>query len=118
MTVEADIFTALSPLVGARVYPDEAPEGVARPYITYQQVGGRSFVYVEGTLPDIKNGRIQFNVWADTRLAANALALQVESALLAIPSLQVEPLGAHVNTRESAVDSYGTMQDFSITSPR
>lgn len=118
MTVEATLFTALTALVGGRVYPDVAPEGTARPYITYQQVGGRVFVYVEGTLPDAKNGRIQFDVWADTRMAANALALQVESALVAIPTLQVEPLGAYVCTHETDTGLYGAMQDFSITSAR
>lgn len=118
MTVEADLFTALRGLVSDRVYPDVGPEGVARPYITYQQVGGNAFVYVEGTLPNTKNGRIQFDVWADTRMAASALALQVESALVAIPALQVEPLGAYVSTREPDTGLYGTMQDFSITSTR
>lgn len=118
MTVESTLFAALSSLVGARVYPDIAPEGSAIPYITYQQVGGRSFVYVEGTLPDIKNGRIQFDVWADTRTAASALALQVESVLVAIPALQVEPLGAYRSTHDKDADLYGTMQDFSVTSAR
>lgn len=118
MTVESTLFSALSPLVGSRVYPDIAPEGTASPYITYQQVGGRSFVYVEGTLPDIKNGRIQFDVWADTRTAASALALQVESALVAIPALQVEPLGAYISTHDKDAGLYGTMQDFSVTSAR
>lgn len=118
MTVESTLFSALTSLVSARVYPDVAPEGTARPYITYQQVGGRAFVYVEGTLSDAKNGRLQFNVWADTRMAASALALQVEATLLAIPSLQVEPLGAYVSTYEEDTGLYGTMQDFSITSAR
>ncbi len=118
MTVESTLFAAVSPLVGARMFPDVAPEGTARPYITYQQVGGRVFLYVEGTLPDAKNGRIQFDVWADTRIAANALALQVEGVLVAIPTLQVEPLSAYVCTHEKDTGLYGTMQDFSITSAR
>ncbi len=41
MTVEADIFNALSPLVGGRVFPDDAPFDTVKPYITEQQIGVR-----------------------------------------------------------------------------
>lgn len=50
MTPEAHVFTALQALVGGRCYPDVAPSAAALPRIVYQQVGGRSVPYTEGTL--------------------------------------------------------------------
>ena len=47
MTVEADIFNLLTGLVAGRVYPDLAPLGAARPYITYQQIGGRDLRWMD-----------------------------------------------------------------------
>lgn len=118
MTVEATLFTLLTSLVAGRVYPDVAEEGATRPYITYQQVGGQSVAYTEGALPTSKNGRFQLNAWATTRAGAAALSLQIEAALVAAPTLQVEPLGAPVALYEPDTRLYGAMQDFSVWSAR
>lgn len=118
MTVEADIFNLLTGLVAGRVYPDLAPLGAARPYITYQQVGGEAVAYVEDVLPDRENARMQVSVWADTRAAAKALIKQAEAAFTAASAFQARAVGAPISTYEPDTKLYGSMQDFSVWSLR
>lgn len=118
MTVEADIFTALRGLTDDRVFPDVVDLGTARPYITYQQIGGEALSYVDDTLPNAKHGRFQIEVWADTRLQATAIALQIEALLVVCTAFQARPIGAHASKHEPDVHQFGTLQDFSIHSPR
>lgn len=113
MTVEADLFSALNGLFGGRFYPDVAPQGVARPYGTYQQVGGRAIAYLESAVVGLRNGRFQVNVWSDSRLTTNSLWRQVEDALVASTTLRAIPLGAPVSVYEPETKLYGTRQDFS-----
>lgn len=118
MTVESAIFDTLKTLVSSRVFPDVAPLSTALPYITYQQIGGEAFAYIENTLPDAKNGRFQVNVWATTRAAAAALALQVEAALIQSTAFQARAVGAPAATHEPDLKLYGSMQDFTVWSTR
>ncbi len=119
MTVESAIFDALKGLVSNRVFPDVAPLSTALPYITYQQIGGEAFAYIENTtLPDAKNGRFQVNVWATTRAAAAALMLQAEAALIQSSAFQARAVGAPAATHEPDLNLYGAMQDFTVWSTR
>lgn len=114
MSIEADIVNALTALVSGRVFPDIAPEGTARPYITYQQVGGSSINFLDRTTPSKKNGRWQMNVWADTRLDAGALSRQVENTLRMAAALQTTVLEAPIATYDEETGLRGTRQDFSF----
>ena len=118
MTIEDDITTTLQGLVGNRLYPDVAPLGAVRPYITYQQFGGESVQFADSSLPSKENARFQINVWAATRTEAKALIKQAEAALCAATAFQTTPLGASVALHEPDTKLYGAMQDFSIWSTR
>ena len=118
MSVESDIFDTLKALVSNRVYPDSAPSGAAKPYITYTQVGGDAINYTEGTVPNRKNGVFQVNVWAQTRSEASALMLAVEAALMQATVFAVEVQRAPINEYEPDIPIYGAHQDFSIWSVR
>lgn len=118
MTAEATIHAALSAMVAGRVYPDVAPSGAALPRIVYQQVGGRVISYLESTLPDRENARMQVVCWAATRSAAVILAKQVEAAILAAPAFQAEAIGARISGYEPDTGLFSSMQDFSIWSAR
>lgn len=113
MSLETDLYTVLS-TVCPRVYPDNAPVTTQTPYITWQQIGGDAFNYVEGTLPNRRNARIQVNVWDKSRLSSTALMLQVESALCAANQFQAGVESAHLATFDEDTDLRGCMQDFSI----
>lgn len=114
MSAEAIIYSTLRGLVADRVFPDVAPEGTARPYVTYQTVGGSAINFIDGALPSKRNGRYQLNVWADTRLQAASLARLVEDALRVTTALQATVLGAPVADYEDDTKLFGTMQDFSF----
>ena len=114
MTVEASIFNALQTLVVNRVYPDVAPIGTVRPYVTYQQIGGQSVNFIDTAVPSKANARFQVNVWADTRAAAALLAGQVEQALRTAATLQTTVMGQPVATYEPDTLLFGTRQDFSF----
>lgn len=114
MTVEATLYTTLQILVGGRLYPDVAPFGTARPFATFQQVGGTSVNFIDSTLPSKSNARLQVSVWADTRSAASLLMKQVEAALRSATALQTTVLGQPVATYEPDTLLYGARQDFSF----
>ena len=114
MSVEATIFNALKHLVANRVYPDMAPESISRPYITFQQVGGRSVNFLSGDLPDKRNSRFQINVWADSRLDAARVAKQVDDTLRQVNALQTTVLSEPIATVEPETRLYGTRQDVSF----
>jgi len=113
MSLETDLYTVLSGLC-PRVYPDAAPASTATPYITWQQIGGDAFTYVEGSLPDRRNARIQINVWDKSRIASTTLMLQVEQAICAATQFQGRVDSAHLATFDDDTDLRGCMQDFSI----
>lgn len=73
MAIEQSIVDLLGPLVGGRIHADSAEGPPPRPYIVFQQVGGRPMVYLESTVPDLQNGRWQINVWANDRPTASSL---------------------------------------------
>ena len=115
MALEANLNTLLK-TVFARVYPDVAPDPLpARPYCTYQQVGGQAVTFIDRALPGMRNARMQINVWSNTRLEAATLARQVEDLLRLATTFQAQPMGAMVADYEQTLKLYGTRQDFSIT---
>lgn len=112
--MESLIFDALQGLVAGRVFPDVAPEGTERPFVTYQAVGGSAINFTEGTAPGYRNARVQVNVWSDSRLQTSAIGNAVEDILRAVPGLQSTVLGAATSIYESDTGAYGQMQDFSF----
>ncbi len=117
MSLESDLYTLLAAQC-SRVYPDVGPQNTARPYVTYQQIGGASPAYLERTVVDRRNALMQVNVWADTRLAANTLALAIESALTQATTLQATASGALLALHEPDTGLYGCIQRFSIWAAR
>lgn len=118
MSVEANIFSALTSLVSARVYPDYAPANTVRPFITFKQVGGEVFGYLDNAVPNIQNGHYEISVWADTRAAAADLSRQCATALCGSTAFQCGELEAPQSDFFPDVPMYGTNQVFSIWSTR
>ncbi|MDR5801201.1 DUF3168 domain-containing protein [Caballeronia sp. LZ001] len=111
-SAESIVYTATRGLVADRVYPDVAPASVAKPYITYQAVGGVDETTFDG-LNEQQNQRMQVNVWATTRAAAGALMQQVLQALTAAP-VRGTPIGSPVSEYEDDTKLYGSRLDISI----
>ncbi|RLK45948.1 DUF3168 domain-containing protein [Cupriavidus plantarum] len=112
MSIEADLATTIGPLVGDRVFPDDAPEDTPLPYATYQQIGGQPLNYLEG-VPTEELGRFQINVWGDDREAVNALLRQIRGVLCVAPMWATVMTGL-VARKEPLTKLYGAQQDFSI----
>lgn len=111
--IEAKLYTALSPLFSGRVYPDFAPTGTAKPYCTFQQVGGSPVTYMEGAASDKKNARIQINVWGNSRLESMNLIRSIEDLVTGAPLYGVAQTGA-IATYDETSALRGAMQDFSF----
>jgi hypothetical protein len=114
MSMLTILHGALAQFANGRVFPDIAPEGTDRPYITYQAAGGKPINFVERGVPGKKNARIQINVWADTRLEAQTLGDQIENALRELSALQTTVLSNAVAVYEPDTKLKGSMQDFSF----
>ena len=118
MTVEADIYTALKGLVSNRCFPDFAPLGTVRPFITFEQAGGEALSFLDGTLPDKKHGRFEIGVYADSRASCAAIALQVEAAMAAATAFQSTAIHAPSSDYAGEVKMYSSTQNFSVFSTR
>lgn len=117
MTIEASIKTVLATAC-ARVFPDFAPVGTTRPYVTYQQVGGNVINPLAKEVPDKQHGEFQVNVWANSRASAASIMLAIESAMRLATTFTAKPLGAPVSDFDADVPVFGSRQDFSVWSNR
>lgn len=113
--IEVDLFTALAPLVSSRVFPDVAPEGTVKPFITYQQKGGQPVNFIGAEASSKKNARFQVNVWCATRIEVAGLIRQIEDLMVLSPLFgKIE--GGAIATYDEATKARGAMQDFSFWS--
>ena len=115
MTPEDHIDATLQHLAGGRVFPDVAPVGTEKPFVTYQAVGGAPINFVTGEKPEKQPHRMQVNCWAEHRIEASALGVLVEDALRSAgDALQTEVVTGRVATYDEETNLRGTMQDFQI----
>lgn len=71
----------VSSIVGTRVYPQKAEQGVVLPCLVYQRIGtSNRFLYHNGTT-DSALSRFQIDCWAATPTAALQLSAAVVSCL-------------------------------------
>lgn len=116
MTIESSLFALLGPLVGGRCYPDSTPDSPEFPAVIYQVVGGQALEWLDRTLPETENYRVQVEIWAKTRKEASALALAVRQKIIedgaAFDSAQT--LGQAVTDYQAALKIYGSRQDYSV----
>jgi hypothetical protein len=117
MPVENNL-TALLKNVCARTFTDFAPVATARPYITFQQLGGDVLSYIDRVVPNKENGEYQINVWADTRAEAVNMIKLIEVLLIEATAFQAAPVSARRNDFDADIPVYGSSQDFSIWSDR
>lgn len=117
--MESDL-TALLQAICPRVSPDVADFRTARPYITWQLIGGRSLRWLDTTASDKRHAEVQINVWADTRLAALTMIRQIENAMCASTAFKAWPDGESISDAEEDLSPplYGSLQRFNVYSTR
>lgn len=117
MSLETDLAATLRAIC-PRVFPDEAPTSTERPYVIFQQIGGAALGFLDSAIPSKRNALVQVDVWAATRAEANALALQIEAAMLAAQKFTGRPQGALRTMSEADLQLRGARQDFDIWADR
>lgn len=113
MAVETQLYDVLKVLC-IRTFPDFADVGTARPYVTFQGIGGSSLRFLDKTAPDKRESEIQINVWANTRAESLSLSRQIEDALCAATVFNAMPQGEPVSDFDADIPVYGCRQDFVI----
>jgi hypothetical protein len=119
MSFEADLVTLLK-TVCPRVYAGVAKLGTAKPYITYQAIGGRSLRWLDNTASDKRNTLVQVSAWSLTSAEALTLIRAAEDAMCASPPFVATCQGEPVSTVETDIEPYlyGSVQRFSVYSDR
>ncbi|NUW66957.1 DUF3168 domain-containing protein [Vibrio coralliilyticus] len=116
MGLEARIVKVLE---GYDVFPTHAPLGTPTPYVIYHLLGGEPLRFLDGTRPDQRHAEVQISVFADTVLAANQLAREVEDRLCHSDKCWARPLTEAFDIADEtpAPAMVGKSQDFSIWYP-
>lgn len=117
MTMESELHTLLLTKC-PRVFPDIAPSGTVKPFVTWQGIGGESLGYLDNTAADKRKTLMQINAWATTRLQSLALIRDIETSLRASGAFVATPQGEALSTYESDTQLYGCVQRFEIVSIR
>lgn len=82
LVTRANANGALTALLGGqKIYPENAPQSVARPYVTLLDVTQSRVQTLNDW--DLEAGRVQVDVWADTYKQKNAIMEAVLTALVA-----------------------------------
>lgn len=116
MTLEERLIQLLGDLVAGRVYPDTAPDNATFPLIIYQQVGGRDYGYVDGSLPDREHARVQMTVHGRIRHEVKAIATAMKRRMAG--GLQAEIYGSLQTRFDDIAKLYTTRQDFGCWFPQ
>lgn len=111
-SAELIVSSAVKSLVNGRCFPDVAPAGTPRPYITFQAAGGKSQNYLADGVSQ-RNSRQQITVWAADRITASGLMESVTTVLTGAPIFATN-IGAPVSVYEADTKLYGSRLDFSI----
>jgi hypothetical protein len=86
MSAETDLrallvgASAITALVGQRIAADRIEQGAARPFIVFTRTGTERSRCLDGTISAVK-ATFELQVWADTRLAADAVADAIETVI-------------------------------------
>lgn len=117
MSMETDLVTLLKTIC-TRTFPDVAPELTAKPYITWQGVGGEPLRNLDNSASDKRHTLMQINVWSTTRLQSLTMIRQIEDALCGSALFIAKPQGEPLSTYEPDAPAYGSIQRFDIIAAR
>ncbi|MCQ4257473.1 tail completion protein gp17 [Stutzerimonas stutzeri] len=113
MFLEESLYARLGPLAAGRVFPGVAPEGTARPYITYTIVSG-SEGFTFGGPDGSEKAQVQVDVWAADHLQSLQLAKDTADELTREPAPGFGCSGVQrlPDDREGGV--YGIRREFTL----
>lgn len=117
MSMEPSLFSLLAG-VCPRAFPDVAPTSTAKPYVTWQAIGGETLRFIDNSAADKRNTKVQINVFAATRLESITLIRAIEDAMCASVAFVARPESEPMHDYDHEMLVYQAMQDFSIFAAR
>jgi hypothetical protein len=117
MSLESDLYTLLNQAC-PRVYPDYAPTGTAKPFVTWSIIGGSPLNPLGKTTPNRRQAMAQINVWSETRIEANGMMLQIDELMRETSLFDALPSGEMMTIVDAETDLRGAIQDFRINGYR
>lgn len=117
MSLETDVVATLETQC-PRVFPSTAPVNTARPFVTWEHVGGDPLRYIDGTAAVQRHAMLQLTIVADTKAEALALSLAVESALCAAAAYTAVPQAALQGRHDDDMNLYLAFQEFAVLGTR
>ena len=115
--MEADLH-ALLLTACPRVFPDVAPSGALKPWVTWQSLGGESLGFLDNTAADKRHTLMQINAWATTRMQALQIIRDIETLMRASSAFIATPSGEPVSMYENDTLLYGSIQRYEIYATR
>ena len=103
---------ALAALVGTRIYPVDAPQDVATPFVTYQRVGGNRETDLGG-VTNLEVPTFQVLGWSDDPDVAESLVEPIIAAMFAASGFSVGSVTYAPDLFEDSL--YGAGVDFRIS---
>lgn len=124
-SLQAAIFAALgqyaglSALVGARIFPDIAPQDAGTPFVVWQEVSLQTPQDLNGFAISggVDNYRIQITSWATTvrgATIARNVNDQVKAAMAAATGVKALLVDSRAMPYESDTRRHGMQSDFSV----
>jgi len=111
MTFEADLKDTITP-VCSRVFAGYAPVATARPYVTWQQIGGNVINPIGNEVPGLRHAEIQINVWADSNRVAMETIRDIEDAMRVASAFTSRPIANAMTSFDADVPVFSANQDF------
>jgi hypothetical protein len=113
MSLGATIKGAIGALASGNVFPDHAPDNhSAYPLVIWQQVGGQVVEFLDCTIGNQWNARVQVWTWARSRMEADSLAYSVRVAL--VGTLKATTYGGSTWEYNEVLHLYGQRTDYSV----
>jgi hypothetical protein len=114
--------SAVSALIGTRVYPDLIPQDVTYPCANVVLVGGTEEATLASGTCGLADSRVQINAWAVTRLGALELADAIREAIIGYKGTTgttvfgcIKLEGTFRSFYEDDVKVWQVQQDFIVT---
>ena len=109
-------FAVLANLVGVRIYPDQAPQETAKPYVVWQEISGGPVNDLGGSASSssLEMFRVQVTSWALTRNAAITVRAQVRLAMEAATQFKSNVMDMRSLGKDAETKLNGAQVDFSV----
>lgn len=113
-------YNGVNGLVGTRVYPGSAPQGVARPYIVWDEISQVNATSLSGSKSGstgLLNARVQVTCWCageDGGTKVRELDAQVQLAMESASAFRCTLIEGRSLGREPDTKLFGFQSDFSV----